>query len=146
MNVATTRLGIFELIGYLFSGIYVVTAVIAVPLQATGFLAWIIPSLLTETATAAVTLLVFTYAVGIFTSRFSIVYYGGITRSSSLCQKLIPKHFHKWLPEPETNPFRFSQSDAGWTQSNVDQIWRWVNKKLYEIVQEEALKETMDKA
>ncbi|MEM9009385.1 MAG: hypothetical protein AAGE59_38530, partial [Cyanobacteria bacterium P01_F01_bin.86] len=57
-----------------------------------------------------------------------------------------PKHFHQWLPEPETNPFKFLQSEAGWTQSNVDQIWGWVNKKLHEIVQEEALKETMDKA
>ncbi len=65
MNINTSRLGVFELIGYLFSGIFVVTLTVLIPIEASSILKEFIMPLYDLGAVSGVAILVLCYAVGI---------------------------------------------------------------------------------
>jgi hypothetical protein len=76
MPINTNRLGIFELIGYLFSGIYLLVAAVA-PFWITGRLDAVIEPVLDASVVALAAGLVISYAVGLIFSRASLSFYNG---------------------------------------------------------------------
>jgi hypothetical protein len=121
MTVNTSRLGIFELIGYLFAGVYVLTVVVA-PVFASGLiLFWLPPgATLAEAMTVfnvsplvGLALLVVSYAVGIFASRRSMKYYERSTR-------------HPHRPDPSMD----QGADEGQSGKDSPGVWTKIIKYL----------------
>jgi len=125
MTVNTSRLGIFELIGYLFSGIYVVAVALVLPLFATGVRPASAEMIVDLSASVGAVLIAVCYAVGIITSKLSMAFYSKQGRG----EKIFP--VPKWYPfesgdNPVVAPWRHPD---GWP----GKVWKWVDTRVQNV-------------
>lgn len=95
MNFSTSQLGIYELVGYLFSGIYVIFVLVLpfVFVEANANINWVnifnifddIQKSTINDALKGVALLIFVYATGVLASQFSYMYYDRIRENYYSC-------------------------------------------------------------